>query len=329
MITHRRLAFIGVLMAALIAFGGALWLTRAPKTIAPAAVSSIPVPRIHHVTIQTRDAVVELARPGDGDVNGGQWQLETPVSARADADRVSTLLQLAARIPQRRLAPDAVDDATTGLDDPALVVRFNDEAPIAIGGEGPLPGTRYVRTAHALLVVSARTLGDLPPGWTHWLSPSPIAADAALGRITLPRLTLTRSDNGGWQVAPIDADRGADYAQATVDAWHQSRAFAVEPADASRARESRITLVFVDGHKQQLDVIARSPELILRNTDLGVDYILAASRAGPLLDMHHPDLLRQSRADHLRASAIPLVAPDTHTDAARENESGLSDNKQD
>jgi len=301
--TRSRIVFIAVLVACLIGLGAALWLTRTPEPAAPAAVSSVPASAIEHITVHTRSEVIELARANHAD----RWQLTVPAHARADSDRVSALLELAARVPQRRLALDAVDDATTGLDNPELVLRFNDEAPIAIGGEGPLPDTRYVRTAHALLVVAPGHLQNLPLGWTHWVAPSPIAPDANLARITLPRLTLTRSDTGGWQVVPAGADRGADYAQATVNAWLHSRALAVEPADASRARQARITLVFADEHKRQLDMIARAPELVLRDNDLGVDYIFAASQAGPLVDMHHPDLLRRSRADDLRPSAIPLA----------------------
>jgi len=317
---RRRIIFLGVLIMALAGLSAALWWTRPPVPEAPDAVSSIAPPQIHHITVQTRDNVIEL----DRSTETNQWRLSAPADARADADRVAALLDLAALIPQRRLAADAVDDTDTGLDDPGLVLRFNDEAPIAVGGTGPAPDTRYVRTAHALLVVAAGHLEDQPLGWTHWLAPNLIADDAVLRRITLPRITLTRNDTGGWQVAPVGEDRGADYAQATVDAWHYSRALAIEPVDASRARMARITLVFAGDQKRQLDLIARSPELILRDNDLGVDYILAANQAGPLLDMRHPDLLRQSRGADLQPSAIPLTETGTNIEPTEKDRSSAN-----
>ena len=141
--------------------------------------------------------------------------------------------------------------------------------------------------------------------------------DAALERLTLPRLTLARSDTGGWQVEPKSADRGADYAQATIDAWRHSRVLSLEPVDASRERIARVTLRYGDDHERRLDVIEREPELILRDAERGIDYHFAPHLATPLLDMQHPDTLGAGRVRSLQPSAIPLNPTGEKGDASR------------
>ncbi|GAB3674909.1 DUF4340 domain-containing protein [Salinisphaera aquimarina] len=317
---RKRIIFNVVLILGVVALGAALWFTRPGPPPARETVSALAPGEISHIEVHTRDNVIELAR----DEDNGRWRMIEPAQARADATRIAALLELAARTPEHRYARDAVAADKTGVDDADLTLRFNDEAPIAIGHEGPSPGTRYVRTAHALLLVKSGHLEEQPLGWTRWIAPGLLAADARLTRLTLPRATLTRSDNGGWQVVPANADRGADYAQATIDAWHYSRALAVEPLDASRERIARVTLQFADEPARHLDVIARAPELVLRDAALGVDYHMAANQAGPLLDMQHPDILRQSRGNDLQPSAIPLTDPGANTEPPAEGSSSAN-----
>lgn len=300
-IPRARVVFNAVLILAAIALGSALWLTRERPAPPPESVSGLAPDAIRRLEVHYRDNVIVATREGE------RWQLQQPVDARADASGVGAALAVATAIPQHRYDHDALDDDATGLDDPALTLRFNDDAPIAVGGPGPSPGSRYVRTAHATLLIDAPGLATQTLGWSHWIAPGLLAPGARLTALVLPHLTLTQGDTGGWQVAPVGADRGADYAQATIDAWRHSRALSVEPADAARQREARVTLRFADQPDRSLDVIAREPDLILRDNRLGVDYHFAANHAGPMLAMRHPQALGSGRADNLQPSAIPLA----------------------
>jgi hypothetical protein len=312
--TGKRLIFIAILAAGAIALALLLWFTRTPEAPAPQAVSDIAPPAIDRVEVHLPEAIVQLERSTQGSARqDARWRLSAPVNARADAAPLQTLLTLAGAVPHQRYARDAIADDVTGLDDPAIVVRFNNGAPIAIGNEGPSPGSRYLATAHALLLVDARALARLPTHLRGWVAPTLLGRERDLVKLTLPRLTLSRSDTGGWQVAPKNADRGADYAQATIDAWRESRALGLEPVDAGRQRIARVTLRFADDSTRRIDVIAREPELILRDAERGIDYYFAANQVAPLLDMQHPDALGAARDRSLASSAIPLVDPDEPT----------------
>ena len=305
---RKRLIFNAVLVAGIVVLALLLWLFRTPAPQPPETVSAVAPDALTHMEVHLSDAVVELDRANPE----AAWRLQQPIAAPADAAPIQALLALAEATPSQRYERGAIDERTTGLDDPALVVRFNGQAPILVGNEGPAPASRYVATPHALLLVKAERLARLPTNWRNWVSPTLLADDAQLTQLILPRLTLARSDTGGWQVEPKSADRGADYAQATIDAWRHSRALSLEPVDASRARIARVTLRYADEHIRRLDVIEREPELILRDDERGIDYHFAPHLAGPLLDMQHPDTLGAGRGRSLQPSAIPLT-PDGDT----------------
>ncbi|MES1940842.1 hypothetical protein T5B8_11387 [Salinisphaera sp. T5B8] len=303
---RKRLIFNSALILGIAVLGLTLWLLRKPTPAPPETVSALPAAAITAIEVHLPDAIVQLERRGAGH----SWQMREPIAAPADTAPLEAMLALADATPTQRYERGAIDDKTTGLDEPALVVRFNGQAPIAVGNEGPTPASRYVATPHALLLVEAERLARLPANWRNWVSPTLLADDADLSELILPRLTLTRSDTGGWQVAPAKADLGADYAQATIDAWRHSRALSLEPVDASRARIARVTLRYGDDRIRHLDVIEREPELILRDAGRGIDYHFAAHLAAPLLDMQHPDTLGAGRARSLQPSAIPLTPAD-------------------
>lgn len=308
--SRKRVVFLAILLTAIVGLSLALWLTREPAPGAPQTVSDIAPQAIDRVELHLPAAVVQIQRTaGKSNTASSRWRLSAPIDARAALEPLQTLLALAVAVPRQRYDLGAIADDVTGLDDPALVLRLNNGAPIAIGNEGPTPGSRYIATAHALLLVDAGGLSRLPTKWRGWVSPTLLGANADLVELTLPRLTLTRSETGGWQVAPSSADRGADYARATVEAWRTSRALGLEPVDASRQRLARVTLRFADGRTRHIDVIERARQLILRDAQRDIDYHFSANRAAPLLDMQHPDALGAARDRSLAPSAIPLVAP--------------------
>ena len=125
--------------------------------------------------------------------------------------------------------------------------------------------------------------------WTDWLDRALVPEGHALRRIVLPNYTLEYHEATGWQVQPENR-RAQGAGAATAAAWRRAAALAIVPADRSRERLARVTLVFADASRQVFDIIERGPNLVLRREALGVDYHLAGNRIGPLLKLVHPDL---------------------------------------
>lgn len=273
----------GLLIASVLGLALILWLSRQPPPPPPPKISEIAPEAIHRIEVYAdRHVIVLVKKAGVG------WRIRRPVHARADPAHVAALLKLAATAASHRYGLGTIKTQTSGLADPAFVVRFNQEAPIAVGGNGPAPGSRYLRTAHALLLAPAPELHALALDWSHWIDPALIPADAQLTRIVLPRFTLIRNPGGIWQIAPTGRSRRD--AQATVAAWQRVKALSVVAADPGRERSARITLDFANAPARHLDVIETDPHLILRDPQIGVDYQLAGNRVAPLLEARHPDL---------------------------------------
>lgn len=289
---RSRWLFNALLALVIIGLGVALWLSQRPSTPpAPPVVSDITPNDIRRISVRHDNHLVTLERASSDQA----WHLSTPVTARPDPVHIASLMTLARTHAQRAYALDAVPDKTTGLGNQAVVIRFNQSAPIRLGGPGPTPGTRYVATAHRILLVSLPDIGELDDSWTHWLDPALLAPDTRLTRMVLPDFTLTHDDQGHWQAQPVGQRRDAA-ARITISAWKRAKALAVVPADHSRQRIARITLIFADAPTRHLDIIERNPNLILRDPRLDVDYHLAGNRVAPLLDLQHPGLPGQERS---------------------------------
>src|SRR5699024_4438993 len=103
----------------------------------------------------------------------GQWRLTSPVAARANENRVDTLLSMARITPQRRFSAGAIEVSETGLDQPLATVQFNDQPILAIGAYAPLKtrhNTRYVRAGDTVALAPVPNAGLLDLAWPQWVS---------------------------------------------------------------------------------------------------------------------------------------------------------------
>ncbi|MES1954293.1 hypothetical protein SAHY_06913 [Salinisphaera hydrothermalis EPR70] len=288
-VRQRRALLIVVLLLALVALGGGLWWSYRTPPSPPSAshppVSPLAAADVTRIRVRHGSDLVMIQRKNPQ----APWHLTAPVHAPVDPPHLEAMLTLLGKPAERRYAPDAIADTTTGLKSPTLVVQFNQHAPIDIGGRGPSRGSRYVRTPHDLLLANLPDLTGLHWSWTHWISPALVPPHRQLEKLVLPHFTLDRDKQGAWQAQPR-GQRSAAAVAATMQAWQRARALTVVPADESRQRLARVTLVFRHGPPRHLDIIERDPNLILRDPALDVDYHLAGNRIGPLLEIRHPGL---------------------------------------
>lgn len=295
-VSRNRTLLNLLLLAAAAMLGAALWLDR--RTEPP------PEP----LTPLSRDEItkVRVSRPGAPAIvlerAGTGWRLTSPVEGRAEDGEVRRILRLAETEVRREYPAGEIDPAEAGLDEPSHTVVFTDDGGgrtrIALGDETPLESGRYVRVGDAVRLIPEPDIRALDAEFSDLVARELLPGDAELAKIELPDVTLTRTETGGWKVTPESADRGADAAQKTVDAWRNARALWVKPASGSKpgaasteaeagSAEAHVRLHPTDGTVRELTLVGRKPQLILRDPALGVDYYVAADRAGPLLDMRH------------------------------------------
>lgn len=287
-----------LLLAAAAMLGAALWLDRRaeppPEPLTPLSAGEIAAMRVEY----PGSPAIALKRTDAG------WRLTSPVEGRAEGSEVRRILRLAGTEVRREYPAGEIEAAGAGLAEPPYTVVFTDDeggkVRIALGDETPLESGRYARVGDTVYLIPEPDIRALDAEFSDLVARDLLAGDAELVKIELPDATLTRAETGGWKVTPEDADRGADAAQKTVDAWRNARALWMKPASGSKpgagsteaeagSAEARVRLHLADGTARELTVVGRKPQLILRDPALNVDYHVAADRAGPLLDMAHDD----------------------------------------
>lgn len=279
---RRQWAIVITLLVVTTGLAATLWWvylgpTRPPNP-PPTRISPLRKPDVDLIRVRYGSTLVVIRRGKADDA----WHLSKPVNAPVDKTHLDAILSLLNHHADQQYPPGTASKDKTGLANP-VVVRFNDEAPIRIGDPGPDQHSRYVATAHNLLHVRLPEMAGLHWSWTHWISPALVPSGRQLQRIILPHFTLDKSDDGSWHVLPSSPHSHAA-ATATLHAWQHARARRVAPADQSRQRSARITLIFAHGSPRHLDIIERDPELILRDPALGVDYQLSGDHTAPLLE---------------------------------------------
>lgn len=280
---HNQLNLaLAVIAIALATF---LWFTRSQPPSPPRPLLDIAPQAIDRIEIRVADAAESIVLAH----TQGRWRMAAPVAARANEDRIDNLLAITQIAPTQRYAASDLAGKDTGLAQPSATVQFNNDPTLVIGSRAPLAtgrDRRYVRLGDTVALAAIPHAGLLDMGWAQWIDPHLLADDAQLQQLMLPEITLHRSDTGGWRVTPPSRDQGADAAQATVSAWRHALALSMTPA-TSKAAKATVKLEFADGHSRLFDVITRTPQLILRDPELGIAYHLPGIQAAALLDMHH------------------------------------------
>lgn len=283
---NRRTQLNLVLAASAIVLSVLLWLDQPEPAKPTPPLLDIARQDIDRIEIHPGGGLATIVLKHTGDA----WRMTQPVDARARGNRVESLLAMAATTPVRRYPADEFNAKQTGLTRTRATIRFGQAPILKVGARTPIDGhkdTRYVRVAKTIALAPLPNARLLDMNWPQWIDPHLLRPNAQLKALHLPGLTLTRADTGGWRVTPKSRDRGADAAQFTVDAWRQARALTITKAGNQPAM-ANVKLIHADGSTRRLEVIARQPQLLLRDPALGVTFHLPANRASALLDMRHP-----------------------------------------
>lgn len=247
------------------------------------------------LTALTADGIqrIRLLRPKQPEIilekSGESWRLKAPRTARANDFRVNELLRLAGQRVKTRFPAVPAELDKFGLATPFATVFLND-VEIRLGATHPLKNEIYVQAGDSIALVSASLQRTVNAPIGEWLSPSLLEDRTKIVSLRFPGFSLKQNDQGGWVRTPELKELSSDRSTRFVDEWRHARALSVGAATGSGGRE-RVTVTIQEGEKQraiEFSVIARSPELVLRRPDEGLDYRFPAELAARLLELH-PD----------------------------------------
>ena len=211
------------------------------------------------------------------------WFVTEPLSARADAVRINSLLGLLAAQSEKRIV--TTDLARFELDKPLARLTLGSQE-FAFGSTQPLSNQLYVHTQAAVYLISPVYFIDVAKQPTDYVAKQLLATDENPIGFEFATFKLTR-DDAKWQKEPADAALSQDDANKFADEWRHAQAFAVSQPPAFQATE-HITIRFASGKSLTLQAAPRGQEWILLRMDEKLAYHFMPDAARRLRDLRPP-----------------------------------------
>ncbi len=204
--------------------------------------------------------------------HGTDWFLTEPVKAPADNFQILRLLAVLDAKGTRLL--DASLLAKYELDNPQAELVINDQR-FAYGAINTVTREQYVMSNQQVMPVQLSFGAAIPADVSALLRRSVLAAADAPSRFDFGSYAIA-NDGKKWITTPIASDLSQDDYNHWVARWREGSALRSEIVDqrlalATAQREVFITLN--DGAKIALGIMQLEPELIVRRSDIGLQFV--------------------------------------------------------
>ena len=232
-----------------------------------------PSDKWREIVLQRGEMHIKLER------EDSEWRMREPVNARIEETVLARLLDLTRLELSSRLA--AVELDRYGLDKPWARVRFGEQL-IELGSTNTVTQELYARSGDYVYAIPARYAGAVPADAAkllahRMLSPSESPVAFRLGRFSVA------NDGARWQVDPPDPNLSQDDLVRWVDQWRLASSVITMPARPAPAA-STLVVVLKSNREITFEVVGRTPDLVLRRRDEGLDYHFPARMASLLLE---------------------------------------------
>jgi hypothetical protein len=205
------------------------------------------------------------------------WQITTPIAARADNFQVQRLLGVLDATSKDRFP--AAGLARFDLNEPYARLTVNQQT-FSFGAVNPVSREQYVQTQEGIHLVGMQYGAALPKSALQLASKQLFAADEAPIAFGFDAFKLAQQD-GKWQLTPA-ADASPDDINRWVDEWRLATAIAVL-APSDRKPLAAIKVKLKGGGDITLAVLQREPELVIARSDQKFEYQFAGPVARRLL----------------------------------------------
>jgi hypothetical protein len=230
---------------------------------------------------------IVLDHPGEDTLRlekqDGAWALTAPVSAAAELLEVSSLIGLAERQIRQTLEGE-VDLSRLNLDPPEFTVML-DDIEVAFGRLEPLQYRRYVRIGDAVHLIEDPPSAAFDSDYSDLVAKRLFADGARIERVAMPKLTLSRNEDGTWAVSSADPTATPDRMQALADGWADARSMWNELARDEKPKGDTVKVTLDGGETVTFTVVGREPQLKLHRADIGVTYVLSRALVEELLQL--------------------------------------------
>ena len=254
---------LGALFTCVIALALFAWL-KPPKTQGSAhAVSALKSSDARTLRVLRKGKPLALLEKR----NMAWWMVEP---LKAPADEFQVLRLLAVLDAKSALQYPPADLAKFELDAPQAEIIINDQR-FAFGAINNVTREQYVLTQNQVMPLELRFAAAIPNDANALLRRSVLAPGDTPVRFDMGAFTIT-SDEKKWTTVPPAGDVSQDDYNHWVAQWREGSALRAEAAD-TRKPLSDIHISMKDGSKLLLGIVQTEPELIVRRTDLDLQFV--------------------------------------------------------
>ena len=256
---------LSALMACVAALGLFVWL-KPPKslnnTIAVTTLKSADARTLRVQLKGSKDALAALEK------RGNEWHLLEPIKAPADGFQV---LRLLAVLDARGATEYPVADAAKfDLETPHTELIINDQR-FAFGAINTVTREQYLLTQNRIYPVETRFAAAIPANANALIRRSVFAPTDAPVRFEFGAFTVA-TDEKKWSTTPATGDVSQDDYNRWVAQWREGSALRSGISDGKPVTRE-IVVMLKGGAKITLGIVQAEPELIVRRTDLGLQFV--------------------------------------------------------
>jgi hypothetical protein len=273
---------LNLLMAAAVAaLVAAVYFSREKPKPPPKSLIALKPADITRIVIRHEgEPDIELSK------DKGEWWLQKPVRARAEAIEVNGVLDLVTREIGSSYPVKDLRLAEMGLDKPKWSVDLNN-VHIDFGDLDPLEGRRYARIGDQLHLIGDPPSAALDADYSDLIAKQLIPRKAQIDSIKLRDFTVTRTDKGGWTVEPKARDKGADAAQKLVNAWTGAQSMWNARA-GSKEKSTESVTIRMGAEEIRFAVLDRKDQLVLARPELGVKFTVSKALEPEMFELQAP-----------------------------------------
>lgn len=272
--------------------------TSTPQQAVKTPLTSLSVKDITKISIHNQQGNTHLTLQNDN------WQVTEPIHISTNQYNVNQLLELSQLQSRAHYPADPAKLAEFGLTAPIAILRLND-VEIRFGITDPIHQSRYLAIGNTIHLIDDQYSYLLQHAPGSLMDTSIVPGQPTIKELLLPSFKLIKQD-GNWQLLPSN---GKPIPQQTlqklmkslsqddlvryVDEWRYAQALKVDLLTTStinRARQaSRIQIQLVDDRTIVLQAETLGDEAVLRNPELGVQYIITNDKFTQLLAPPSPE----------------------------------------
>lgn len=208
------------------------------------------------------------------------WQIVSPVTARANEQRVQSLLEVLKEPSVAKYPVAGADLSKFKLDSPEYKIKI-DDTEFSFGDTDPINNRRYLMVGSDIHLVEDKHIHHLLTGLPGLVSLDLLPPQSQIAKIKLPELTLT-NENGRWTTSPQQS-LSADAITQFVDRWKNAHALRATALEEKSDAKKDIEIHLKEGQVYYFSIISKSSDLVLGSKELGMAFHFDEEQGNKLL----------------------------------------------